>query len=671
MLVCFSITANAADNSTSRWIILYKNGKSKTTMQAVGKIRHSYQIIPGYAADLTAAEVDKLRKDPSIATVEPDHIRHKCEIAPVSSTQPYDAFLTSTTGQVIPYGIDLVHARDAWPITKGAGARVAMIDTGIDFNNPDIGHVIASKSFVAGVSVQDTDGHGTHTSGTVAAQDNNIGVVGVAPGADLLIAQVFDSSGNAYDSDIAAAIDWAVSNGANVISMSLGGPDSDTTLQQACANAVAAGVTVVAAAGNDNSSTPSYPASYPSVISVTAIDSNKQRASFSNYGSTSSLAAPGVDVLSTVIVGTGTQTASAIWNGITRTADPMTGSANGTVTAPAIYCGLGNPSDFPSSVRGNIAHIRRGTLTFADKVKNAIAAGAAGVIISNNTSGTISGTLNGTTSVVVVAVSQTDGDDLQARSGISASITNASADYDLMSGTSMATPHVSGVAALLYSARHGSISPTEVRNAMQNSAEDLGTTGWDQYFGYGLVNAAAAIRQVIPTISAVSISPAYAEPGDPIHITAVLSTNTGVSSIKANGYTLSSTGGTWQANIPADPNHGTHTVDVALTDSWGNVSHNTNVSYKSAWVVGTNGRDLHDRIATGAVGTFDFVVYGQASQVTTNSFVLSDGSGYPITITATGHTVKNGNFVRVKGPLQTGASSPTIQTTAAKISLLK
>lgn len=578
-MLVLPISCFCADGSTSRWIVVYKNSTARMmSVQSSGaNVRHNYGVIPGYSADLTADQVGTLKSDPSVAYVQPDIVRHTMQAAPYSSTALYSPAYSAST-QIIPYGISLVHAPDVWPYSKGAGVKVAHIDTGIDLTHPDVPSIVASRTFTSH-AVQDTDGHGTHTSGTIAAPGNSGGVVGVAPQAGLLVAQVFDLTGNAYDSDIIAGIDWAVSNGAKVISMSLGGTTYDSALDDACASAVASGAVVIAAAGNDGTSAVNYPAAYSSVISVAAVDQSKQRASFSNYGSTVDLCAPGIGVTSSALVGTGWLT-SANWNGIEHETGTMDGSANGTVTAPAVYCGLGNPSDFPSSVRGKIAHIRRGTLTFEQKVDNAIAAGAVGVIVSNNVPDVLQGALDGPTSVVVVPVSQANGDDLAASDGTTVTISNTKpADYRQMDGTSMATPHVAGVAALLIGARHGQITPSELTSALENSAEDLGSPGRDDYYGYGLVNASAALARVIPVVQSVSASPAQVAPGASVTVKVQLSTVTGLSSVAANGVALAGNGTLYTGAISADSSPGAHSVDVVVSDTYGNITHNTSAGY--------------------------------------------------------------------------------------------
>ena len=196
-----------------------------------------------------------------------------------------------------------IQAEGGWSKTHGStSVTLAVIDTGIDYNHPDLsGKVLAGYNYVSGNSdPYDDNGHGSHVAGLAAAMTNNsVGVAGVDWQARILPLKVLDSSGSGYDSDIASAIRYAADNGAEVINMSLGGSDSSTTLQNAVNYAYGKGVVIVAAAGNDGSSSVSYPAAYNGVIAVGATDSSNQRADFSNYGSRLDLVAPGVSVLST------------------------------------------------------------------------------------------------------------------------------------------------------------------------------------------------------------------------------------------------------------------------------------------------------------------------------------------------------------------------------------
>jgi serine protease len=497
LLTALSLIVQTVKARADDYIIVYRNHlqKQKMLSRPTFPISRSFRTIPAIAARLDANQIKQLRANPDVEYIEPDYKIYA--LGSIDTNAESSEALSSS--QTIPYGVTMVNAPAVWSRTKGAGVRVAIMDTGISMYHPDRGNVVGSASFVPGEAVEDFDGHGTHTSGTIAAADNDIGVVGVAPEADLLIAKVMDNTGTGQTSWLISGIEWAVDNNAKVISMSLGGYDYSAALDTACKNAFAAGTLLVAAAGNDNVNTPSYPAALSSVISVAAIDQNKNKASFSNYGSTIALAAPGVNVYSTVPVSSDTN-ADAVWSSTSHQANIVLGTAPGTASGLICNCGLATGADprdtCPDSVAGNIAHIRRGTITFAEKVAHAQSKGAIGVIISNNVDGSFLGTLSDGTPLVVVSVSKADGDQLQplAESGITGTVSVDVSLYAYYSGTSMACPHVSGVAALIFAADDYNITPAEVSNILFNSAQDLGQPGRDDIFGYGLVDANAALH---------------------------------------------------------------------------------------------------------------------------------------------------------------------------------
>jgi subtilisin family serine protease len=513
LLTVLSLMVQPAKAQPDDYIIVYRNHLQKQNMlkHPPFAVSRSFNIIPAVAAQLDANQVKQLRENPDVEYIEPDYKIYALGSIDTNADSSSDINALSSS-QTIPYGVTMVNAPAVWSRTRGAGVRVAVMDTGISMYHPDRGNVIGSVSFVSGETVEDFDGHGTHTSGTIAAADNNIGVVGVAPQADLLIAKVMDNTGTGQTSWLISGIEWAVDNNAKVISMSLGSYDYSAALETACNNALAAGTLLVAAAGNDNTNTPCYPAALSSVISVAAIDQNKNKASFSNYGPTIALAAPGVSVYSTVPVDS-SATADAVWSSTSHQANIVTGTAPGSVSGLICNCGLATGTDSqntcPDSVAGNIAHIRRGIITFALKVAHAKSKGAIGVIISNNVSpGNFNGTLSDGTSLVVVSISQADGNALQilAQSGISGTASVDANLYAYDSGTSMACPHVSGVAALVFAADDYNIAPEEVSDILFDSAQDLGQTGEDDTFGYGLVDANAALRLYKMNLLAVFVS---------------------------------------------------------------------------------------------------------------------------------------------------------------------
>ncbi len=417
-------------------------------------------------------------------------------------------FVRRVNAQTVPYGISLVQADQAWAkYGRGTGAKVAVLDTGVDLSHPDLPAPIVTQSFVPGLTVDDYHQHGSHCSGTVLGLDNTIGVVGVAPQATLIIGKVMNNGGYGLDSWIADGIDWAVTQGADVISMSLGDTNTNQALQDACLNAFNAGVLVVASAGNSASSVPSYPASYPGVMSISAVDSTSTLASFSNFGPLISVAAPGVSVQSTVPTVSTTVTFSSASHG----AQNFTGSPGGAVSGGVVYCGLGlTAADFPGTVSGRIAHIRRGssgniTGTFNLKASNAVAAGAIGVIISNNTGTTTpaSGDLGDTFLIPVFGISLNDGNALQALPDITTTasfnqvITGHS--YANFSGTSMSCPHTAGSGALLIGlfksvSQPAPLPPASTRWIIEQTAGDLGPVGRDDSYGWGLVNVRAAAQ---------------------------------------------------------------------------------------------------------------------------------------------------------------------------------
>lgn len=318
-----------------------------------GEVLFTYHIVPAIAASLPEQALEALRRNPNVAYVEPDGLALAL------------GELDNAWG-VKRIGAGLVHAAG----NTGRSIKVAVLDTGVDYTHPDL-----SANYCGGWDFVNNDpdpmddrGHGTHVTGTIAALLNGVGVVGVAPDAQIYALKVLGSDGKGYWSWVIAALDWCVQNGIQVANMSLGG-SSSTTLEQACNRAYAAGVLLVAAAGNSGpgEDTVLAPARYDAVIAVSATDSADQLASFSSTGPAVELAAPGVSIRSTLPGGS----------------------------------------------------------------------------------------------------------------------------YGTASGTSMASPHVAGTAALVWAA-NPTWTNVQVRQRLRETAEDLGTPGWDPQFGHGLVNAAKA-----------------------------------------------------------------------------------------------------------------------------------------------------------------------------------
>lgn len=205
------------------------------------------------------------------------------------------------------YGLDKIGAPQAWNRTPGdPNVRISIVDTGIDVGHPDLGSkVVAQRSFVGPVessSGQDNAGHGTAVAGVAAAiTDNARGVAGTCPDCSLMAAKVGNKLRSISAKDEIEGINWSTDNGADVINISLGGAGAIEAEKRAVDRARSEGIVVVAAAGNEDTNEPSYPAAYPSAISVAATNRNDRKADFSNFGRTIDVAAPGVDILTTDI----------------------------------------------------------------------------------------------------------------------------------------------------------------------------------------------------------------------------------------------------------------------------------------------------------------------------------------------------------------------------------
>lgn len=227
-------------------------------------------------------------------------IEVKANIGGCSNPKPKDPNPNQPT-QMIPWGIKAVHAPEAWSITRGAGIIVCVVDTGLDYLHPDFeGRVAGGENLInPGADYYDDADHGTHVAGTIAAADNSIGVVGVAPLAKIYAAKVLNSFGSGSSQDVADGILACVANGAHVINMSLGSTGSSGVIQSAIKVALDAGIVVIAAAGNSGKEV-GYPAANEGVYAISATDKFNKLASFSNFGSEIDFAGPGVDVLSCV-----------------------------------------------------------------------------------------------------------------------------------------------------------------------------------------------------------------------------------------------------------------------------------------------------------------------------------------------------------------------------------
>ncbi len=253
---------------------------------------------PIVTLSLTDDEIKKLRDNPNIAAVEDDGL---CYATPLGTSVFEDQ--PTVQAETIPIGIQQIKAPSAWGYSRGKGIRVAVLDTGIDWTHPDLApNVKGAVSFVPGETPLDGGGHGTYIAGVIGAAINGAGVVGVAPEASLYAVKVLANSGSGNWSWLIAGLSWCAQTKMHIASMSLGGSSAPVAVETACNAAFAAGVLLVAAAGNAGPTMGSVtvPGRYRNVIAVSAIDSANVIATFSSRGNEVEICAPGVNVLSTI-----------------------------------------------------------------------------------------------------------------------------------------------------------------------------------------------------------------------------------------------------------------------------------------------------------------------------------------------------------------------------------
>jgi subtilisin family serine protease len=297
------------------YIVVMKDDFLSSAQSLAGKVQsegatveHIFDhVLPGFSVNVPNEEVlETIMQNPNVDYIQPD-------------------VKVKVFAQSLPTGVDRIDG-DLSTTKSGDGsgsvnADIAILDTGIDLNHPDL-NVYKQVTFVPGTSnANDDDGHGTAVAGVAAAKDNSQGVVGVAPGARLWAIKVLDSNGIGSSSDIIKGIDYATehANEIDVVNLSFGAVGKNDALHNAIIRSVEAGVTYAAAAGNEGMDASNvFPASYPEVIAVSAIVDTDGKcgrisptgttagkddtlASFSNYGPVVDLAAPGVLVKTTTI----------------------------------------------------------------------------------------------------------------------------------------------------------------------------------------------------------------------------------------------------------------------------------------------------------------------------------------------------------------------------------
>jgi len=506
LVVLIAVSAFGAE--TQRYLVGTKRSArigslSKELSNPAERRVRTFSVIDGFAADLTPEEASALRRSPDVRWVEPVVERWISATASIPGAQ------------MVPYGVAQVHAPETWLGRRTGEVNVVIVDSGIDATHPEL-----AASYAGGYHVfEDAEpiddiGHGTHVAGIVGAANNAFGVVGIAPGVRLWAMKVVDESGRGTMDDVITAVEWVIdqkkeTGGHWVVNMSLGGTSPSIGEQEVFTEAAEAGVILVASSGNtstfSNPAAVEFPAAYPEVVAVGAVGEEKVHANFSNSGPELDFVAPGVRILSTVLSGD-------YWMSYARADEkviitkPLVGAKIGNVAGDYIYCGLGGPNDFPPSVRGKIALIKRGGDTFADKTRRAVEAGAVAVAFFNHDDTNYAWTLlppedpeaQNYPWPIAVGMSKADGDVLAARGSGRMNLVYEPDDYDMKSGTSMAAPHVAGAIALLWSLAPDA-TPSQITNALITTAIDLGPPGRDDLYGHGQIDVFAAAKMLVPS----------------------------------------------------------------------------------------------------------------------------------------------------------------------------
>ena len=504
-------------NGVERVIVKFRSGTGKSVKalarKAGGDIKVDLQNHDAFAMEIPAAAIKGLQNNPNIEYIEEDAKRY--------------LNLDLLTTEYEPWGISRVQA-DVVSDNLAANRTVCIIDSGYDIRHTDLSGNSVSGTNDSGTGQWSVPGgsHGTHVAGTIAAVTNGDGVVGVMPNGNinLHIIKVFNESGWGYSSSLVAAADACIAAGSNVISMSLGGTRRVRSEERAFNRYFSDGVLSIASAGNDGTTGHNYPASYDGVVSIAAVDSGNQHANFSQRTSQVELSGPGESVLSSVGLGDG-QLAQLSVGGTDYFANGLVphlfynsalafdprgndGNASGQIAActtsgTSYNCGdmtgkicvverAENQGDNTSSTANNYPEYRPASACAA--------AGAAGIVVYSNAARVglqnpflidYDSNLSGKPTI---SVDRATGLALAARAGENATMSKVGGqDWEYYNGTSMSAPHVSGVAALVWS-HHTGCSASEVRDALNATALDLDVAGRDVRTGYGMVQAEAAVN---------------------------------------------------------------------------------------------------------------------------------------------------------------------------------
>ncbi len=477
-------------------LISFKDGKKAEVRQAIlaagGQISYVNDDVQAFAVSVASeAALDTLAESLDIGYIEEDPIRT----------------VDGAGGDRFDWGVETVQARDVWDADRdgkfdtgaprGNGRTVCIIDTGVRVDHPDL----AGVDITGGVSLvedgpwyQDNHGHGTHIAGIIAAQRNGFGTIGIAPKASIYVVRAASDSGQMSTSTLIRAVEACVAGGADVINMSLGGPIASRTEHRFYKRLYnRKNVLLIAAAGNDGSDQHHFPASYDAVVSVGAVNASLEHSWFSQANVEVELTAPGEQIFAafprqdtrTLSVDGGTSVEGLEIGGL---------FARGEISGRLEW---GGDCREPGNFNGAIAICNFGDFFGTDQtIHNMIASGASGLILLTTSAG--GGYYNDIDyPIVTLALDRASGKQLvHGALTRSASLVSTRSDepgYRLWQGTSFSTPHVAGVAALIWSA-HKTKPASAVRQALTSTARDLGDPGRDPYYGFGLIQAKAALQ---------------------------------------------------------------------------------------------------------------------------------------------------------------------------------
>jgi serine protease len=511
---------------------------SSSSLGGISKVT-PFQRANAVALTLSQTELDRLldekenKNNDEFEYIEPDHEVRLFSHNHHQQSQSQSQRRTLRVQESVPDGISTVlqaetlndvYANIPLPAPDDC-FRVCVIDTGLIVGHPDIPFHRSNSSSNDGdgdiVRLTGTQfglpqgqfwynpepsidlSHGTHVTGTIFAQgQNDEGVVGVVPnpqGMCLSIARVFADGSTAASSvsDVYLAVEWCVDQGSKVINMSLGSNGgADQTGRQLFPRLWREdGVLVVAAAGNSGERVKSYPASHQNVLSVAAVDEDNDHAEFSQRNNAVDLAAPGVDVLSTVgdtlTMHDANVANSTRINLALMEFSPTVENSSSIVENLVRLIDCQSGFDICAKAENRACLIERGITTFTEKAANCQDGGGIMALIYNNEEGGFGGSLdfegnNGVT-IPVVALTQSEGREILSGSGV-VRVEVKELGYAPLSGTSMASPHVAGVAARIWSARPACTN-IQVQTALFSTALDLGREGRDNRYGHGLVQA--------------------------------------------------------------------------------------------------------------------------------------------------------------------------------------